>query len=161
MVMNRDGYNLLLRYFPAGNLGLSWQQVRASHQIGQESFRKPGLGTAQVYFRNCTAILGLSWSRDPVSLLKIESLLTRISGGDWSAAARVALQHCRYMLLGIIRLRDKVPVYLWLHQARGYCSCAAKSAWIYGIIRSCGWYIIIWPVWSKRACLLNIQPMVT
>ena len=78
-----------------------------------------GLGSAQIHFRNCTTILGLSWSRDPVSLLKIESLLTRISGGDWSAAARVALQHCRYMLLGIIRLRDKVPVYLWLHQARG------------------------------------------
>ena len=34
MVLNRDGYNLVLWHFSAGNLGLSWQQVEASHQIG-------------------------------------------------------------------------------------------------------------------------------
>ena len=47
-------------------------------------------------------MLGISWSRDPVSLIKLKSLLTRISGGDWSAAARVAIQHSGYKLLGIV-----------------------------------------------------------
>ena len=64
--------------------------VRASHQIRLESFRMPGLGTAQVDFRDCTAILGLGWSRDPVGLTKFRSLLTRIYGGDWSGNIQLA-----------------------------------------------------------------------
>jgi hypothetical protein len=76
--VNRDGYNLMLRVLPSGTLWLSWQQLRASHQIGLESFRKPGLGTARVDFRNCTAILRISWSRDLVGLTRLRILLTRI-----------------------------------------------------------------------------------
>ena len=45
---------------------------------------------------SCTTILGISWSRDPVIFTKLKSLLTRNSGGYWSAAARVASQHCRW-----------------------------------------------------------------
>ena len=47
-------------------------------------------------------MLGISWSLDPVSLIKLKILLTRGSGGDWSAAVRVATQHSEYKLLGTV-----------------------------------------------------------
>ena len=47
-----DNSRRLVRYSPAGHLGLCWQQRRASHQIRMASFRKPGLCTARVRFRD-------------------------------------------------------------------------------------------------------------
>ena len=43
--LGTDLWRRLVRYYPAGTHGLSWHQLRASHQIRLESFRMPGLGT--------------------------------------------------------------------------------------------------------------------
>ena len=92
--MNRDGYNLMLRVLPSGTLWLSWQQLRASHQIRLESFREPGLGTARIDFSDCTAIFRINWPLDLVGYTGLRILLTRIIRGDWSGTVQLATLGC-------------------------------------------------------------------
>ena len=69
------GTTLCLGAVAAGNLGQCCVLLIRSAWAHSYSL---GLGTAQVHFRHCTIeVLWLSWSRGPISLVKLKGLLTR------------------------------------------------------------------------------------
>ena len=82
----------------------SWQPwsklatgVEASHQLGVSQkawdldLRKYILRIVQQYLGEIGHVIQLEF----FNWLKVKSLLTWISGRDWSASARVALQYCQ------------------------------------------------------------------